>query len=125
MKIFSIEFKNLPKREWFIFLSINVFLPYAALIFLLVSREETFRFVSVLTFALLILAGNIHRIVKGHHLKALYVMVSVLNVLSFPLAGGMSFSTTLEIWALNISTLYEITLGDGVMSGWPHEITSN
>lgn len=125
MKIFSIEFKNLLRQEWFIFLSVNVFFPYAALIFLLISREETFRLISVLIFAVLILAGNIHRIVKGSRLKALYLIIAVLNVLSFPLAGGLSFSTTLEIWILNISTLYEMTLSDGVMRGWPHEITSN
>ena len=122
MKIFSIEFKSLLKQEWFIFLSINIFFTYAALIFLLISREETFRLISVLTFAVMILAGNIHRIVKGRRLKALYVMIAVLNVLSFPLAGGMSFSTTINFWPVIIASIYEITFGDGYGYGWPYAL---
>lgn len=132
MKIFSNKLQKLQehmtlqsmlKQEWFVFLSINVFFPFAALVFLLISREQTFRLVSVLTVAALILVANIHRIAKGKKLKKLYIVICFLNVLSFPFASGLSFSTTIETWILNISTLYEMTLGDGYGYGWPYEIS--
>jgi len=105
MKIFSDKFSDFVKREPVIFLAINIAFPFLAVLFLQISRDVTFRWVSVLTFATLIMLANIHRIRHGKSLKGLYIVISVLNVLSLPLASGMSFSTTLDTWPLVIRTV--------------------
>jgi len=105
VKISSEGLADFFKREPAIFLAINVAFPFLAVLFLQISRDVTFRWASVLTFSALILVANIYRIRHGESLKGLYIVISVLNVLSFPLAGGMSFSTTLDTWPLMIKSI--------------------
>lgn len=115
--------KKLKRQEWFIFLSINVLFPYACIPFLMISHDHLFRLISVLTIASVLLLANIYRIQQTKTLRKLYISIAILNVLSFPFAGDMSFATALDMWALNMATIYEITLGDGHARGWPFEIS--
>lgn len=117
--------KALFEKEWFMFLAINVFFPYLMVGFLQVFSLPTFRLISVLTCIVLILAANIHRIRKGKSLKALYVTIATLNVLSFPFTSGMAFSTSIITWIIALANYYEMIWGDGYGTpgwhGWPFQ----
>lgn len=116
---------ELRRKEWFIFLSTNVFFPYIAVLFLQISHNFYFRNIAVLTFAFIILGANIHRIRFAQRLKKIYIVIAILNVLSVPFSGGISFFTTLNIWVFNAFDLYDMTLGDGYRRGWPFELYSH
>jgi len=105
MKVFSTELPEWTKREPAIFLAINVAFPFSVLLLAQIFREPVFRWVTALTVIALMLWANIHRIRRGQSMKRLYIAILILNVLSFPFGGGISFVTTIDVWILTIESI--------------------
>lgn len=69
--------------------------------------------IMLLMLAGIMLAANIYRMRKGQGFKKLYFTIMILNVVSVPFGGGMSFFTTMHYWPLTLVSYYEILFGDG------------
>jgi hypothetical protein len=123
MKFPKLQWSEIKKQEWFIFLSINVFFPWAMSLFILISYNYVFRWVVAIFCIVLILSANIYRIRKGQGLKKWYIAIIILNLLSFLVVSSFSFFSSLDFWVLRIAIFLDVHFGDGILTGWPYETT--
>lgn len=93
IKVFN--FKKYNKNEWFVFLTINVFLPFIILLLLQISDNFYVRFICVLGVQAALLFLNILRIRRGRSIKWLYAIIIVLNILVLVFLSNLSFSTSI------------------------------
>ena len=112
LKIFDTyeNLKTLMSKEWIIFIFINIVIPHFTMLGLLISEDQIFRFfyVGVCCFSVTFL--NIFRLFVARKemlslFAALYGAITILNLLSFPFASEIAFSTGLSVWGLFLHDL--------------------
>ncbi|WP_424942403.1 hypothetical protein [Aliiroseovarius crassostreae] len=82
------------KKELIIFLVLNVGLSLVLTALQALLPDIFWTLPVALTFAALILMGNIHRIWKAQLLRMAYAVIAVLNLATLVLAGNVSFLTS-------------------------------
>lgn len=113
LKILSeTDYNALVRKEWFLFCTINIFVPFLMKGFLssLFPFWRITFFVSV-AFVILIIAANYYRIKRTQNLKKTYCLFAFLNPLSFIVTGGISFSESLFSWPLATQSYYATIRG--------------